>query len=298
MEKELEIEGGKLLYQEDEKEITVLSAKVRGSRITLPNEIEGLPVVKLHKKAFLSSKFLREIRLPEGLKEIGDWAFAYCSSLEKVWMPGEELSIGKDIFKDCNELSLICRLNSDSPFEEQIGRLLGTVPVRLSAAYLFTPGRAGDAQWLKQFDDKLKEFLSLPDEDGFTKMVYCGEEDIVANVEYYLAERRREKARFCFLRLINDVGLDGGFAGELRSYLAEHTKGSPSEAAWEVVFGEHGNEQAYYEIFTEAGCVTEENYDALLGQMGEDYPEMKGYLMRYRSRKMEKEDFFDMLSLD
>ena len=37
--------------------------------------------------------------------------------------------------------------------------------------------------------------------------------------------------------------------------------------------------------------------DVLLQQMGENYPEMKGYLMRYKSQEMEKADFFDALSL-
>lgn len=297
MEKELEIEGGKLCYQVCGDEITIVSCKVYNSKVKLPDEIEGLPVTKLHRKAFLSSKFLKEVWLPKGLKEIGDWAFAYCSALESVWIPEGEFSIGKDIFKDCIRLFRLCRLGRKDPVEEQVGRLLGAVPVKLEADYLFTPAQAGQAQWLKRFDDKLKEFLTLPDEEGFTKMVYCGEEDIVANVEYYLAERRREKARLCFLRLINDVGLDEKFAGELFDYLAGHTKGSLSEAAWEVVFGEHGSEQAYYDVFTKAGCLTEENYDDILQQMGEDYPEMKGYLIRYRSQEMDKADFFDALSL-
>lgn len=297
MEKEMEIEGGRLCFQVCGGEITVLSCKADGSRIRVPDEIENLPVTKLQKKAFLSNKGLKEVWLPKGLKEIGDWAFAYCSALTGVWVPKEEFAVGKDIFKDCLRLESICLLGADSPVDEQVGRLLGAVPLRLEADYLFTPAKAGQEQWLRRFDDKLREFLAQPDEDGFTKMVYCGEEDIVANVEYYLAERRREKARLCFLRLINDVGLEEAFAGELCAHLAGCTKGCPSEAAWEVVFGEHGNEQAYYDVFTKAGCLTEENYDGILRQMGEDYPEMKGYLMRYRSEKMEKADFFDALSL-
>lgn len=297
MEKEVDIEGGRAHFQISGDEITVISCKVCDSRVKVPDKIENLPVTKLHKKAFLSSKLLKEVWLPKGLKEIGDWAFAYCSALESVWIPKEEFAIGKDIFKDCSALKQICPLGADTDIEKQVGRLLGIVPVRLEADYLFTPAKAGEEKWLQRFDDKLREFLALPDEDGFTKMVYCGEEDIVANVEYYLAERRREKARLCFLRLINDVGLDGEFAGELCAYLAGRTKGCASQAAWEVVFEEHGNEQAYYDIFTKAGCLTEENYDEVLQHMGEDYPEMKGFLMRYKSQNMEQADFFDALSL-
>ena len=296
--KELEIEGGKISYTVEGEEAVILAGRVYGSRLFLPDQMDGKPVTKLDKKAFLSCKTLKGIRLPEALKEIGDWAFAYCSSLEEVWLPGRKLLLGKGIFKECERLAGIYRLNAEGSRWEQAGRLLGAVPIKLEADYLFTPEQAGEKEWLERFDDKLKEFLGQPDEDGYTKMVYCGEEDIVANMDLFLAEKRRAKARLCFLRLINDVDLGEEFCTELCDYLADHTVGCLSEAAWEVVFDEHGSDQEYYTVFTKAGCLTEENYDSILSRMGEAYPEMKGYLMRYHSQQMEKVDFFDMLSLD
>lgn len=296
--KEWETKGAVLTYEICREEVTVLSARVNGSRVVIPDAIEGFPVTRLGKKAFLSCKLLKEISLPRGLLEIEDWAFAYCSSLETIRIPGRDISFGKGILKECGKLAVICRLDREEPQEEQIGRLLGAVPVVLEAEYLFTPKEAGQELWLKRFDERLKEFLERPDEDGFVKMVYCGEEDIVANVEYYLAERKREKARLCLLRLINSVGLSDDFEEELKGYLKAHTKGCTSEAAWEVVFGEHGSERAYYEAFLQAGCLTEENCDALLTQMGDNYPEMKALLMRYRTQHRKEEDLFDFLSLD
>lgn len=297
-DKELEIDGGKLTYQIAGDEVSIIFCSVTDSKITLPDQIEGLCVTELDKKAFLSSKSLKEISLPGGLKKIGDWAFAYCSHLENVWLPKRNLSLGRGIFKECGQLKGIYHLDDDSLRAEQTGRLLGAVPIQLEADYLFVPGEAGEAAWLARFDDKLKEFLAVPDEEGYTKMVYCGEEDIVANMDLYLAERKRAKSRLCFLRLINDAGLSEAFKEELSAYLSSHTKGCASQAAWEVVFQEHGNDQGYYEAFTGAGCLTEENYDSILAQMGDQYPEMKGYLMRYKSRNMEDADFFELLSLD
>ena len=189
-------------------------------------------------------------------------------------------------------------MEEDTIEKHQSGMLLGSVPVKLETEYLFKPGDAGSRQWLSGYDARLQEFMAQPDEDGYIKMVYCGEEDIMSNLDLYLAERRRAKSRLCFLRLINPVGLSENFRQELEQYLREHTRGCDSQAAWEVVFSEHGSEQEYYEIFTRAGCVTEENYDGILSDMGEQYPEMKGYLMRYRSEKMEQVDFFAALSLD
>lgn len=297
-EKEIEVQGGRLTCEVGRDGICIKSCKVILSRVIIPSVIEGLPVTVIDKKAFLSSKSLKEIWLPEGLAELGDWAFAYCSSLETIYLPQRNLSMGKGVFKDCHKLTKICPLNPDGQSEEEIGWLLGAVPGKLEADYLFAPADAGKREWLQRFDDKLQEFLAVPDEDGFVKMVYCGEEDIVANVEYYLQERKREKARLCFLRLMNDRELSAELREELGNYLAAHTKGCASEAAWEVVFKEHGNERAYYEAFTEAGCLTGDNYDGILQEMGESFPEMKAYLMRWQSDQGMEEDFFAGLSLD
>lgn len=297
-EQQLEIKGGILHYQAKEDEVYITLGQATESQVVIPDEIEGLPVTKIEKKAFLSSKQLKEIFLPRGLKYIGDWAFAHCSQLESVWLPKRNLSIGRGIFKECEKLFTICHLDDDSMRARQAGRLLGAVPIQLEADYLFVPEEAGEDAWLFRFDEKLKEFLAAPDEDGYTKMVYCGEEDIVANMDLYLAERRRAKSRLCFLRLMNDAGLSDQLREDLSFYLSSHTKGCDSEAAWEVVFYEHGNEQDYYEAFTQAGCLTEDNYNSILAQMKDQYPEMKGYLMRYKSQDMDESDFFDLLSLD
>ncbi len=297
-EKELEIEGGRLYYRIDEKGAAITGCRITDSHITLPDRIEGQPVTLIERKAFLSCKQLKEIQLPEGLKQIGDWAFAYCSRLAYVRLPRRNLLMGKGVFKECEALTGIFSLDADTPEEMQRGMLLGSVPVKLEVEYLFTPGETDGEAWLTRYDERLQLFLHQPDEDGYSRMVYCGEEDIMSNLDLYLAERRRAKARMCFLRLNNPAGLSEEFKEELRQYLRDHTKGCQSEAAWEVVFGEHGSEQEYYAAFTEAGCLTDENYDAVLSQMGEQYPEMKGYLMRYHSQNRETADFFDMLSLD
>lgn len=297
-EKEWEFEGGKLRYLEGEGGIVITGCKVVQSRVALPDAIEGVPVTKIDRKAFLSSKQLKEIRLPEGLLALGDWAFAYCSNLIYMWMPKRNLAMGKGVFKECEALAGVFPLGEDTVEGHQSGMLLGSVPVKLETDYLFKPGEAGSKKWLAGYDARLREFLMQPDEDGYIKMVYCGEEDIMSNLDLYLAERRRAKSRLCFLRLINPVGLSESFGQELEQYLREHTSGCESQAAWEVVFLENGSRQEYYEVFTQAGCVTEENYDQILSDMGDRCPEMKGYLMRYRSEKMETVDFFATLSLD
>lgn len=253
MQKELEIPGGRLTYEIRENGVAITACRVENSRIEIPDTIEAVPVVLIDRKAFLSRKQLKEIRLPESLQEIGDWAFAYCSNLTGVWLPKRNLKMGKSIFMECEALQGIWHLNEDSVEAMQSGRLLGAVPVKMETEYLFTPKEAGSKEWLMRFDARLEWFLEQPDEDGYLKMVYCGEEDIMSNLDLYLEGRRRAKARLCFLRLMNDVELSDVFREALQNYIKTHTKGCESEAAWEVVFHEHGNEQEYYTAFMDAG---------------------------------------------
>ena len=295
--KELEISGGTLKYMVEREQITLCGLKAVWGKIVIPEFIENLPVTRIEKKALLSCKQVRELYLPACLEEIGDWAFAYCSYLKLVYLPKKSLHLGKGIFKECESLEGILPLGASTAQEMQSGYLLGAVPVKLEADYLFTPEMLGDKEWVMRFDDRLKFFLNQADEEGYVKQVYCGEEDIMSNLDLYLAERKRMKSRLCFMRLLHDVFLEEGFRKTLENYLAAHTKGCESEAAWEVVYRERGSERAYYEVFTGAGCVTEDNYSAILEDMGEAYPEMKAYLLNYKAMQMEGEDFFSSLSL-
>ena len=72
MEKELEMEGGRLSYEIRDEGIAITACRVEKSRVELPDTIEGIPVFRIERKAFLSRKQLKEICLPGELQEIGD----------------------------------------------------------------------------------------------------------------------------------------------------------------------------------------------------------------------------------
>ena len=57
--------------------------------------------------AFEGVKYVNEIILPEGLKTIGEYAFADCDNLRKIIMPSTLVEIKKRAFSSCNELSEI-----------------------------------------------------------------------------------------------------------------------------------------------------------------------------------------------
>lgn len=277
------------------------------TELRIPAAIEGLPVTVIAKKAFLSRKQLRRVVLPETVEEIGDWAFAYCTNLESVWMPRKKCTLGSRIFMECPGIRRLFLYEGGreeknpakaSEREEQTAALLAASAALLEAEYLMDPMEAGTGPWLQKWDARMLQMLRAEDGEGYTKMILCGEEDAGSSMEIYLNRRRKSKVRLALLRLMNPLELPGERAQELREYLAAHTRGCESEETWEVILGEHGHEQKYFELFTEIGGITEENFHAVLTDMGNEYAEMKAFLIRYREEKMECKDFFETLSLE
>lgn len=309
--------GGSLSYVIEEKDgersvsVTGLSGMV--SSLTVPEQVDGYPVTEIAKKAFLSRKTLREVILPASLQRIGDWAFAYCSCLERVVMPAREIVFGRAIFLECDALKEVemRRETGAGTTGERAGGISDTLSGKASVAeltaaavasfgayYLLDPVHAGDAEWLAKWDSSLLSYLHTEDQDGFAKQVLCGEEDYGStDLEAYLNSRRKSKVRLALLRLLNPVGLAETLREELRLYLTAHTKGCLSEETWEVVFREHGEERRYFELFVETDCLTDENFDAVLSDMGGECPEMKAYFLKMKQERIGYTDFFEGLRL-
>lgn len=286
---------GDFYYRIEEKGVSITGYDGKESKLCLPGRIEDRPVYKIAKKAFLSRKNLLEAVLPDTIEVLEEWAFAYCSGLEKVFFPKKKLSLGKGIFFSCTALQEIhCGEGEEGG---RPWKLLGAVPVVMDAEYLLTPWEAEEDHWIEKWDARLLGLLQEEDAEGYSKVVLCGEEDLNVNFEEFIRQKRQKKARMALLRLGSPYKLKEGIREKLLTFVREHTKGCASEAAWEVVKA-HGEERTYFEIFTQTGCLTEENFDAVLEDIGQSYAEMKAYFMRYREEYMKKEDFFDTLSLD
>lgn len=271
----------------------------RDATLVIPEKVDGYPVVWIGKKAFLSCKTLREIRLPESLTGIGDWAFAYCAGLTAITLPYRRLEIGQGVFKECAALSQIrdCREGQES---EDVPFLLAATVGMLDASYLFAPESAGTEDWIAGVDARITAQMAVPDNEGFSKMLLCGEEDCGSrdtDVGYYMEQKRRGKVRLAMLRLFHDYGLKEELRETLVRYLLTHGKGCESEETWRVVLEEHGDEKQYYELLTELGGVNRENFQAMMEDMGERHAEMKAYLMRYHDGLRKTEDAFAQFEL-
>ena len=112
------------------------------------------------------------------------------------------------------------------------------------------------------------------------------------SLDYYIEQRRREKVRLAMLRLMHDHALDQSVKSMLREYLLSHCKGQETEETWLVILEEHGDDLCYYQFLTEIGGVREDNFQAMMEDMGDRHTEMKAWLMNYHSRNHTKEDVF------
>ncbi len=297
--RELDTERGSLQFEIVSGTAVVTGYSGRDAALVIPTAVDGYPVVWIGKKAFLSCKTLQKISLPESLAGIGDWAFAYCAGLEIVILPYSSLEVGQGVFKECTALSQI-RDCHDAGENGDVSYLLAATVGMLDAFYLFDPGNAGTGNWLAGFDARVATQMALADNDGFSKMLLCGEEDCGSrdtDVGYYMEQKRRGKVRLAMLRLFHDYGLGETLREELVGYLRNHVKGCESEETWRVILEEHGDERQYYELLTDLGGVNGENFPAMMEDMGERHAEMKAYLMRYYDGLRKKEDAFAQFAL-
>lgn len=295
-EKELEIAGGSLCYVIEENRIKITQLKGDVAQVTVPEEIEGLPVAEIGKKCFMGKRRLSQILLPDTLEGIGDFCFAGDGALRLVSIPRRSILFGKSPFWNCGSLKQIeIRYEEGAP--EAPAELLALAAVEFGSYYLLDVMEAGSDEWFRKWDARLSAELHTSDMEGHTNAVLCGEEDYEStNLEGYMSAKRIYKARHCLVRLLFPAKLEPSFREELENYLREHTKGAESEEAWQVVLGEYGTAKAYYSLFAEIGCVTPENLDGILADIGEDYPEMKAFFLRCASEDRE-EDFFAGLEL-
>lgn len=296
--------GTSLSYQKKDDHIVITGCQAKATIAEIPELLEELPVIEIAKKAFLGCKRLRMVRLPKMVTAIGEWAFGFCSALEEIYLPKRNISFGQGCFHKDRALRRIYleATGQDSlvqaEMQEQTASLLAATVKLLHTEYLLEPAEAGSAEWLAKWDLTMRTFLAVPDEEGYQKMVLCGEEDLSANLDEYLADRRRKKAEVCFIRLMNPQGLNSQDRELLTDYLKMHQKGCESEAAWETVLMEHGDEKEYYSLLLELGCVTGENLELMLTDMGDRHAEMKAYLINGQNTNKENHDFFGALSLD
>lgn len=75
--------------------------------VVIPAIIEGLPVKKIERETFKECKVLEEIKIPDSIIKIGDFAFSGCYHLKAIDIPESVTEIGDNAFSFCESLEEI-----------------------------------------------------------------------------------------------------------------------------------------------------------------------------------------------
>ncbi len=299
MVKEWELDLGSygLRYTVNAGEVWITSLTGRPIEVEVPEEIEGRSVVGIEKKAFLSKKTVKRISLPDKLKRIGDYAFAFCSSLEEVEFPSVCPEIGKNIFQDCVAIKEI-RSFEDKAWSRAAAALLAGAVNKLGTYYLLEPENVGSKDWFEKWDKKAEALLLEDDQEGYAKQILCGEEDYGStDLNAFMREKRKSKVRIAMLRLQNSEMLGEKLKGMLEEYLQNHTKGSDTEEAWLVILNECYDNRAQIQLFLDLCCINGNNISNALNDIGHEHAELKALLLRHKEEYLVSKDFFGELML-
>ena len=99
--------SGDMVYQASDDAATLVRYFGSDSKVDIPTELGGKPVTEIGEWAFAYYSSLTEVTIPEGVTSIGDSAFAYCSSLTEVTIPKSVTSIEYFAFCDCGALATV-----------------------------------------------------------------------------------------------------------------------------------------------------------------------------------------------
>ena len=97
--------SGDMVYQASDDAATLVRYFGADSKVDIPAELGGKPVTEIGEWAFAYYSSLTEVTIPEGVTSIRAFAFRSCSSLTKAIIPEGVTSIGESAFQSCGSLT-------------------------------------------------------------------------------------------------------------------------------------------------------------------------------------------------
>ena len=97
---------GDFSYRLNSRGVELLKYTGKSTTVVLPSEINGTPVVKIGKEAFINNRDVVSVHIPYGVMEIDVFAFANCSNLSTVELPDSMVKIWSFAFNDSDNLSI------------------------------------------------------------------------------------------------------------------------------------------------------------------------------------------------
>ena len=99
-------------FTENNGKITITGYTGSSLDITVPQSINGMPVVAIGDEAFKGAA-VRSITLPSSVTEIGWFAFSSCTVLESITIPSSITSVGYGAFDYCPKtMKIVCEKGS------------------------------------------------------------------------------------------------------------------------------------------------------------------------------------------
>ncbi|MBQ8432035.1 MAG: leucine-rich repeat protein [Clostridia bacterium] len=94
-------------------EATLTAYLGSASEVVVPTHLGGAPVVAVADRAFENHAQLASVSLPEGVREIGWFAFSGCVALTRIDLPASVSDISYGAFEHCHAaLTVYCPVNS------------------------------------------------------------------------------------------------------------------------------------------------------------------------------------------
>ena len=87
--------------------VVLKECKSNAEKVTIPSEINGVPVTIIDGSAFTPCQNLVEVVIPDSVKEIGTGAFANSNFLKTIVIPDSVVKIGETAFANCSSLESI-----------------------------------------------------------------------------------------------------------------------------------------------------------------------------------------------
>ncbi len=308
-DKMIKTSQGELYYVIKEDRVNITSYTGEDEQVIIPEMIAGLPVRKIDKKAFMNSKRLKSVILPDSIRKLAEWSFSYCRMLTSVELPRKKIAMGHSPFLGDDRLQrIVLRSRKKNPDEEWLAMsekdrddtavLLASLYNMKNTEHLLNCSTAGTDEWFEGLDRRLLEFIDEPDEEGHAEMILCGEEDLECTLDVFVTNKRKKKSRAAFLRLLHSAGLTEAVEERYKGYLLSHVVGCESDEAWQVMKEELGHLKEYYEYYVEIGCLNDDNFTDTIVDLGDKQAEMKAYFLRWKeANKPSEEDFFDSFEL-
>lgn len=273
--------------------------------LALPDTYEGNAITCIGAKAFLSCKSIVELSLPAATASIESWAFAHMRNLSRLTVPCNNITLGKDVFLNCNSLTAINIIddtseNPGTPF------FLADAVIRLQNLSLFSPKLAGSftqhQQWIAQYDEALYNFICQPDDAGFQPVFYGWFNDEDAEVTQrpaYIKTRQENKIELLLTRLLYPKHLSDANYAFFSEYLTSKMPGADSKnsAVWHLYCTKHLDDLRYLDVLLQAGCCTADNTPYLIQDLKGKNPEVTAKLLNYQMEHLNTRNSFDEFEL-